>query len=700
MMTDKFELANLVNPHMGGIGHLLTATEPMVLRPHGMMRVVPLLRPQGYLDHFLAEWLEGVRFDEFVLRIGRGAVVGSDRDHDWEAAHPYAYQVAMPSIHGHLDVTVSQHCLWVRLTATQSGEYWWELGSTGALRVEGGGTTRWSAATQALNTHRWLYVESSTGGRREEREGRPVIHYPLAAAETVEWRIGLSYVDVDAAKQHVDQEMPSNQSFEMLEAQAKAAWEHALGRLRVEGGSARQRATFYTCLYRSLSRMTNVSEDGRYYSGYDHRIHRDESDFYVNDGLWDTFRTMHPLQMLLEPDAHRNMVRSYVRMAEQSGWLPSFPRIDGEHPTMIGKHAIAMMADAMSKDAQGIDWESAYQVLKKSALEETRLPWRSGPLTAFDACYRDAGFYPALQPGEAESLDAAHPFERRQAVSVTLECAYDDWCLARMAWALGHAEDARRFSERAQNYRRLFNPTTGFMHPKDRLGAFLPNFDPECGGGQGGRDYFTEANSYIYSFHVLHDISGLIELMGGNQAFVQRLDDLFTIPPSVAKYRFLDQFPDSTGLMGQYPQGNEPSFHIPYLYNYAGAPWKTQRRIRELVRLWFNDGPLGVPGDEDGGAMSAWYVWSTLGIYPTCPGRPDYDIGSPLWDSVTFRPEGAPEFSITVDHAGDRFKYVKSARLNGRAVTRPQIRHSELVREGGNLHFDMSDVPHTLEEGQ
>ncbi len=697
-MTEKFELANLVKPHMGGIGHLLTATDPMVLLPHGMMRVIPLLTPVGYMDHFLAEWIEGIRFDEFFLRLGRGEVAGSDRDHDWEEAHPYSYQVAMPSIHAQLLVTVSAHCLLIRLAVTEPGEYWVELGSPQKLACEAANDTKLSMMTEVLNAKRWVYVETSKRGRSEWREGRFLTKYRLEAQDAVEWRIGLSYLDIDAAKRHLDQEMPSEQSFGSLQAQAKEAWEKALGRLVVEGGNPRDRATFYTCLYRSLSRMSNVSEDGRYFSGYDHRIHSGEPDFYVNDGLWDTYRTMHPLQLLLEPEAHRDMVGSYVRMAEQSGRMPSFPRIDGEHPTMIGKHAIAMMADAMSKDAGEIDWESAYQVLKRSVLEETRLPWRSGPFTAFDECYRDHGFYPALRPEETESLAEAHPFERRQAVSVTLECAYDDWCLARMAKALGHEDDYRRFSERSQNYRHLFNKATGFMHPKDRSGAWIEDFDPELGGGQGGRDYFTEANSYIYSFHVQHDISGLIALMGGDRAFVTRLDQLFTMPPSVSKYQFLAQFPDSTGLMGQYPQGNEPSFHIPYLYNYAGAAWKTQRRVREMVRLWFNDGPLGVPGDEDGGAMSAWYIWSTIGIYPTCPGRPEYDIGSPLWDAVTFRPDNGPEFSITAEHAGDRFKYVKSAGINGRTLKGPKVLHRDLVQEGGALRFEMSDTPHFMGE--
>jgi predicted alpha-1,2-mannosidase len=690
-------LARLVNLHMGGIGHLLTATEPAVLLPHGMMRVVPWTSPEHYPDRFLHEHLEGIAFDAFRIRVGRDQQVGSERDHDWEQAYPFLYVCEMPSIDAELACTVSWHALMLRLRARSAGQFWLEWSSAEPLIVENGQTALgFTLATSASGVTRWVRIESTTAATSAYSRGRFRVRYALQPGETVHWRIALSYIDAEQARENLTREIPNRRTFEEVADDAESQWNQALGRILVEGGSAEERATFYTCLYRALSRMTNITEYGRYYSGYDHRTHRDAQDFYVNDGMWDTYRTMHPLQLLIEPRRHRDMIMSYVRMAEQSGLLPSFPRVEGERPTMIGKHAVAVVADTMSKDPEAMDWARAYPLLRRSMFEETRLPWRSGAFTPFDRHYQEHGYYPALAPGEPETLPEVHPFERRQAVSVTLECAYDDWCLGEMARRLGYTDDARLFNDRAQNYRQCFNPGTGFMHPKDAFGQWIADFNPELSGGQGGRDYFTEANSYIYSFHVQHDIAGLMECMGGAAAMAERLDRLFTMPPSVSKYRFFAQFPDSTGLMGLYPIGNEPSFHIPYLYNYAGQPWKTQRRVRDIIRLWFNTSPLGFPGDEDGGAMSAWYVWTAMGLYPTCPGRPLYDLGSPLFDQVTIRSEQGPTFTVVARDVSRRHKYIKRAAVNGQKLMHPQVRHDEWVREGGTLILDMSDHPHDI----
>jgi predicted alpha-1,2-mannosidase len=340
-----------------------------------------------------------------------------------------------------------------------------------------------------------------------------------------------------------------------------------------------------------------------------------------------------------------------------------------------------------------MDWSEAYRVMQRSLKEQTRLPWRDGPLTDFDRCYDEHGFYPALAVDEPESLAEVHPFEGRQAVSVTLERVYDDWCLAQVAAHVGDDEGLKRWQAQSQQYRQIFHPESRWAQPKDKEGRWITPFDPELSGGQGGRLYFTEANSYIYSFHVPHDIPGLIQTMGGRDAFRERLDRLFTVPPSVAKYQFLAQFPDSTGLMGQYPQGNEPSFHIPYLYNYAGSPWQTQRRIREIMRLWFHEGPLGVPGDEDGGAMSAWYVWSALGVYPTCPGKAVYDLGSPIFEQVRIRTDEGREFAIIARNASDRAKYIQTAAVNQTPIAEPRVDHHAWARDGGILEITMGDHP-------
>jgi predicted alpha-1,2-mannosidase len=230
------------------------------------------------------------------------------------------------------------------------------------------------------------------------------------------------------------------------------------------------------------------------------------------------------------------------------------------------------------------------------------------------------------------------------------------------------------------------------MAPKDKDGKWIPDLDTKLDGGQGGRDYFTEVNTWIYTFSVQHDVAGLIELMGGRDAFNATLDRLFVEQYGTSKWHFLDQFPDATGLVGLYAQGNEPSFHIPYLYDFSGQPWKTQRRVRQLMDVWYTDGPLGIPGDDDGGATSSWYVLSAIGIYPVCPGSPVYEIGSPIFARSTVRLGNGKLFTIVADHVSARNKYIQSAQLNGNALDRAWFAHKEMAN-GGTLTLEMGAKP-------
>jgi predicted alpha-1,2-mannosidase len=438
--------------------------------------------------------------------------------------------------------------------------------------------------------------------------------------------------------------------------------------------------------------MTDITEDGKYFSGYDHSVHDAEGhDFYVDDGLWDTYRSLHPLQLLLDPRRQQDMIRSYLRMEEQSAMLPSFPSVAGEQAVMIGHHAAALFLDTYEKGYRDFDVERAYAAVRKAATETTMIPWGRGPLTELDRAYFSNGFFPALDRGEKETI-AEVGGERRQAVSVTLEAAYDDWCVAELAKALGKKEDAAYFGKLAQNYRNVFNPEIGFMAPKDKDGKWIPDLDTKLDGGQGGRDYFTEVNTWIYTFSVQHDVAGLIELMGGRDAFNATLDRLFVEQYGTSKWHFLDQFPDATGLVGLYAQGNEPSFHIPYLYDFSGQPWKTQRRVRQLMDVWYTDGPLGIPGDDDGGATSSWYVLSAIGIYPVCPGSPVYEIGSPIFARSTVRLGNGKLFTIVADHVSARNKYIQSAQLNGNALDRAWFAHKEMAN-GGTLTLEMGAKP-------
>ena len=496
-------------------------------------------------------------------------------------------------------------------------------------------------------------------------------------------------------------------NFDRTREEARAVWNRELGKITVKGGTEEERTIFYTALYRTMGEMSDITEEGKYYSGYDRRVHSANGrHFYTNDGLWDTYRSAHPLQLLLDPERQEDMVRSYLLMYDQSGWLPTFPSVQGGQRLMIAHHTIALIADTYLKGYRDFDVEKAYAAMKNTAMGATLLPWRHGPLTSLDRVYLEKGFFPALAKGEQETVKEVHPFEKRQAVSVTLETAYDDWCLAQMAKALNKQDDYAYFMKRAHNYQNLFDPRVGFMAPKSADGEWVlspEEFSPIWSGGQGGRDYYTEMNAWTYTFHVQHDVAGLIDLIGGREKFVAKLDALFTEQyrgnppgggPGGSKYHFLSWFPDMTGLIGQYAQGNEPSFHIPYLYNYAGQPWKTQRRVREIMKIWYNAGPLGIPGDEDNGAESSWYAFSAMGFYPVCPGSPTYNIGSPIFEETRIALAGGKVFTITARNVSAVNKYIQSAELNGNAWNKPWFAHADMAN-GGSLVLVMGPRPNT-----
>jgi predicted alpha-1,2-mannosidase len=511
--------------------------------------------------------------------------------------------------------------------------------------------------------------------------------------DATEVRVGISFISVDQAHRNLQREIPA-WNFAKVEASTRSIWNRSLGAIAVSGGTERQRTIFYTALYRSLERMTNITEDGKYFSGYDHQVHEAQGhDFYIDDGVWDTYRSLHPLQLLLNSHRQEDMIRSYLRMYEQSGWMPSFPSAAGEQAVMIGHHSAAIILDTYQKGYRDFDLAEAFQAVKKNATQASLLPWSRGPLTSLDHVYLEKGFFPALAWGETETVPEVTG-ERRQAVSVTLETSYDDWCAAQLAKALGNREDAEYFEKRAHNYQNVFNPAINFMAPKSADGRWVDHFDPKLGGGQGGRDYFTEVNSWLYSFAVQQDVEGMIRLFGGRDAFNGKLDQLFVEQYGTSKYQFLNQFPDATGLVGQYAQGNEPSFHIPYLYDFSGQPWKTQQRVRQLMDLWYGDGPLGIPGDDDGGATSSWYVLSAIGFYPVCPGSAEYEIGSPIFSKSVVTLGNGKQFVILANHVSARNKYIQSAQMNGKPLIRPWFSHAEIAG-GATLVLEMGDQPNT-----
>lgn len=677
---------------MGAVGHLLTATEPTVAVPFGMARLAPAPVPGA--EPYFAGRLRGLAAGPLtLLPLPEGAPADLDSsavDHDFERSAPFAYAVLLEDLGIWAEGTATQHALHLRFTGGRCGALKIRFPAQAELRAPGGDTFEGSVAFGGARCC-FFALLSAPYGRCEPLRGENGALVRLAKpAEELQIKLGLSYIGVAQARENLMREDPAWE-YEAIREKNRGMWNAELGKIAVEGGGREERRTFYTCLYRSLLHMSCMSENGRYYSGFDHAVHSDGGrPFYNDDNIWDTYRTMHPLQLLLEPERQADMIDSYLRMYRQCGFLPQFPWSGGDRPVMTGNHAAAMIVDAYGKGCRDFDAETAFEAVRHNALQFTMLPWVNGPPTELDAFYREHGYFPALRPGERETVPEVHPFERRQAVSVTLEHAYDDWCVAVLAKALGREEDARLFSARAQNYRNVFDRRIGFMAPRAADGGWVEPFDPKRGGGAGGRDYFTECNAWIYTFHVQHDPAGLIGLLGGKAAFERKLDALFSEPCGAPKYEFYAQFPDMTGLMGQYCQGNEPAFHIPYLYNRAGAPWKTQRLVREIMKTWYNPGPFGLCGDEDAGALSAWYVFSAMGFYPTCPGRPEYDLGSPLFEHILLR---AGEGTVRIEAEGaSENKYIQSAELGDRPLCEPWVRHGELL-EGGPLVLRMGPRP-------
>jgi predicted alpha-1,2-mannosidase len=737
-----------VDPNIGTLGYKTSTTSPTVQLPHGMMRVDPVFTP-GVGDKYLADKIHG-------FSLGNGAVLtpvahapavdragnASSFDHDFEVAGPHHYQVRLEDGDIRAETTVTAHAAQYRFLFQAGGDSHVALtiSGRGDVQVVGSDSVEGSFETRgATTTYFRLEFRHPFAGPQTWADGdrapAPVAHRQgtrvglglswSGLRAPVEARAAISFVSLEQARANLKSEIPA-WSFEKVRDAARAVWNRALSRVRIEGGTAEQRRIFYTSLYRALCHMTDITEGGQYFGGMDRQVHQASRPYYTGDQLWDTFRTAHPLQVIVEPERQSDVIASYLRMYEQGGFLPSFPSVGGHSAAMIGHHVTILIADAYGKGHRDFDVQQAYQAMRQVETARTKLPWREGPATELDRFYDDKGYFPALparkeaavadleqwhknvsrlvgaampyqitwlpEVGVKETVKEVHPWHRRQSVSVTLEEAYDDWAVAQMARALDKNEDAVMFGRRAGNYRNLFDPRIGFMAPRSADGKWVEPFDPKLSGGFAGEGYFAECNSWIYTFSVQHDVPGLIALMGGPEPFMAKLDRLFVEQYGVDKPAFWGQFPDMSGLIGNYAQGNEPSFHIPYLYNYAGAPWKTQRRVREIMKIWYNAGPQGLSGDDDMGALSSWYVLSAMGFYPVAPGRPVYDIGSPLFRQVTIALPGGKTFVLEARGVSAQNKYVQSAALNGKPLDSPWFDHADLAR-GGRLRLIMGPRP-------
>jgi predicted alpha-1,2-mannosidase len=708
-----------VDPNIGSVAPLLTTKVPTVHRPNSMVRVFPITKP-GLNDRYLSDRIYGFAVNMPAYRMGylselmptKGIIqvnrneYASMYDHSQEEVHPWYHRVLLEDYGITADWTTTERSVIYRFDYGESDSCNIIFRSSGNSNFKVSGNRIITGWEEFENTRQYFYAVFSqpfeiSGSFRQgtikadsvssgRNSGLFVSFNP--GGKPVEVRIGISYIDEYQAVANLRKEA-DGKDFEKIKDDSHKIWSAALGRIKVTGGTERQKRIFYTSLYRTLERMVNISEDGRYYSGFDKKVHSDDPrPFYVDDWLWDTYRSLHPLMLILDPAKQSDMVESYIRMYDQSNWMPGFPQFYGDFPAMIGFHTAPLIWDTWQKGVRNISVEKAYEGLKKNAMQGTMLPWRMGPMCRLDSLYQVNGWFPALPEDSLETEPMVDGFEKRQAVAVTLEHSFDDWCLAQIAKDLGKETDYKYFLNRSKNYRNVFNPANGFFAPKMADGKWIEPFDPQLSGGVGSRSFYTENNAWTWNFSVQHNIPDLIELLGGNEAFIKRLDALFNEPTKISKWQFMGQFPDATGLNGMFVAGNEPSFHIPYLYDYAGQPWRTQRRIREIMDMWFDDKPMGIPGDEDGGGLCSWYVFSAMGFFPVTPGSGEYAIGSPFFESVKIELPDGKIFSVLAKNCSAKNKYIQSAKLNGSELKRPFISHTDIIN-GGKLQLIMGDKP-------
>lgn len=685
---------NYVDPTIGSVGIILEPTRPTVHLPNSMVRVFPIRKDQ--LDDRIHNFPLTIASHRQESLFGMMPVSGNDyfapRVWDRERTTPYYYSTFLDDA-DQVEFTPAARSGYFKFHFQGKEKHYLRFQPlNGKGTIEATGKQVITGTEQFHGMAAYFYAELSTpivGVQTLDKEGQKILLAEVPAETAVKY--GVSFVSIEQAKINLQKEIP-DWNFDALKDKAFKAWDKVLGQINVKGGTPAQKRVFYTSLYRTYERMININEYGKYYSAYDHQVHNSDKPFYADNWLWDTYIALEPLQTLLHPSVEADKISSYIQMYEQGGWMPSFAVVTGDMPCMTGNHAAAWMADAWFKGVHNFDVAKAYEGLKKNALEATLLPWRNGPATVLDAFYNTHGYMPALRPGEKEWVNEVHDFERRQSVAVTLENSFDDWCIAQLAVPAGKKEDVPLFLKRAANYKNVFRADKGFMWPKDSAGNWIEPFDPKFSGGQGGRDYFTENNAYTYNWDVKHDLSGLFGLMGGPAAAEAKLDELFREGLGRSKYQLWYTFPDATGLVGQFVMGNEPSFHIPYLYNYLGAPWKTQKRIRMLLDTWYTDNLFGIPGDEDGGGMTAFVVFSMMGFCPVTPGIPQYNIGSPVFTQVTIQLENGKVFTVNAPKSSGENKYIQGAKLDGKVLNKPWFTHQELLK-GGVLELDLGAAP-------
>ena len=749
LAAQRADLTRFVNPFIGTGGH--GHTFPGATVPFGMVQLSPDTRidnwdgSSGYhhsdniIYGFSHTHLSGTGIPDgadilFMPRIGdpeqarmTGDAAASRFSHANEKAEPGYYSVKLDDGGILAELTASSRVGFHRYTfpkgskATITLNLKWrdkvtdsQLNTVDYRRIEGFRRSASWAKDQTI----YFAAEFSKNWSGEYIEGDPlpqqvpnsnihkgkdigaVYQFDVSDGSPVLIKVAISYVSIEGARRNLEAELP-HWDFDKVRADAKAAWNKELSKIEVSGGTPEQTTNFYTALYHTMIHPNVFNDvDGRY-KGHDGKIHRtadapvrndrgarkratpqaanadegvrvpgegvrDPGRHYTVFSLWDTFRAAHPLYTIIDEKRTADFINTFIRIYEQGGRLPVWELWGEETDTMIGYHAVPVIADAMAKGIGGFDYEKAYAAAKHSAeLDHFGL-----------AAYKKRGYISSEDENES--------------VSKTLEYAYDDWCIAEMARLLkarsgggsSYDRDIEYYSGRARTFENLFDRETGFMRPK-RNGGWLSPF-----AANEVTFNFTEGNSWVYSFFVPHDVPRLMDLYGGPKPFAAKLEELFTTKEKLTGR----EQPDITGLIGQYAHGNEPSHHIPYLFSYAGMPWKTQEYVRRILDDFYKNSPDGLIGNEDCGQMSAWYILSASGFYPVASGSTTYVFGTPLFPEMKYRLENGKTFTIRARNVSPTKKYIAGAKLNGSPYRKAFIDHRDILA-GGTLEFVMTDKP-------
>ena len=517
---------------------------------------------------------------------------------------------------------------------------------------------------------------------KKELEGKHLgffTEFPTKEGETVEMKVGISFVDMEGAANNFKQEIASK-DLEQVKKEATELWNKELNRVRISGGTDDEKTIFYTAMYHAfLSPNLFTDVDGRYL-GMDLKVHTTDKEdpVYTTFSIWDTFRALHPLLTIIDPHTNESYIRSLLKKQREGGVFPKWDCAANYTGTMIGYHAASIITDAYVKGYRDFDVREAYQACLRTAEYDTTgivgPKWLVPFVMPRARYYKDAlGYIPCDLENES--------------VAKALEYAYDDWCISVLADSLGDVETRDKYARFAGAYKSYFDPETRFMRGRDSKGKWRTPFNPRSSTHRS--DDYCEGTAWQWTWFVPHDVPGLVGLMGGEEAFAGKLDSLFTVSSELEGETVSA---DISGLIGQYAHGNEPSHHIIHLYNYVNRPWRTQELVDSVLHSQYRNAPDGLSGNEDCGQMSAWYILNAMGFYQVCPGEPVYSIGRPLFEEVTIHLPGQKDFVIRTKNNSKENKYVQSILLNGKPLEQPFFTHSDLTA-GGVMEISMGAEP-------